>query len=89
MKIQARHILTKNPDILADVQRRLAVGEDFGHLAHVFSECPSRVNGGDLGEFGPGQMVKPFEDLAFSLEVGAVGGPVETEFGQHMIQRTA
>jgi peptidyl-prolyl cis-trans isomerase C len=89
MKIRARHILTKNPDILADIQQRLAKGEDFGHLAHVFSECPSRVEGGDLGEFGPGQMVKPFEDLAFSLAVGAVGGPVETEFGQHMIQRIA
>ena len=89
MKIRARHILTKNPDILADIQQRLANGEDFGHLAHVFSECPSRIDGGDLGEFGPGQMVKSFEDLAFSLEVGAVGGPVETEFGQHMIQRTA
>jgi parvulin-like peptidyl-prolyl isomerase len=89
MKIQARHILVKSPEMLAEVQRRLDLGEDFGHIAHLFSECPSRVDGGYLGEFEPGRMVKPFDDLAFSLEVGAVGGPVETEFGQHMIQRTA
>lgn len=89
MKIRARHILVKSPEMLAEVQRRLDLGEDFGHIAHLFSECPSRVDGGNLGEFGPGQMVKPFEDMAFSLEVGAIGGPVETEFGQHYILRTA
>jgi len=89
MQIQARHILVKNPDQMADIQRRLAAGEDFAALASQYSECPSRARGGDLGVFGPGQMVKSFEELAFSLEVGAVGGPVTTQFGQHMIQRTA
>ena len=89
MQIQARHILVKNPDQMADIQRRLAAGEDFSTLASQYSECPSRARGGDLGVFGPGQMVKPFEDLAFSLSPGAIGGPVETQFGQHMIQRTA
>jgi len=89
MQIQARHILVKNPDQMAEIQRRLTEGEDFGALASQFSECPSRARGGDLGVFGPGQMVKPFEELAFLLEPGAVGGPVETQFGLHMIQRTA
>ena len=89
MQIQARHILVKNPDQITDIQQRLAAGEDFGALASQFSECPSRARGGDLGVFGPGQMVKPFEELAFSLEPGTVGGPVQTQFGMHMIQRTA
>jgi peptidyl-prolyl cis-trans isomerase C len=89
MRVQARHILVKTPEQIADIQQRLAAGEEFATLASQYSECPSRSRGGDLGAFGPGQMVKPFEDLAFSLEVGAIGGPVETQFGMHMIQRTA
>jgi len=89
MQVQARHILIKNPDQMADIQRRIAAGEDFAALASQYSECPSRANGGNLGQFGPGQMVKSFEELAFSLAVGEVGGPVDTQFGQHMIQRTA
>jgi peptidyl-prolyl cis-trans isomerase C len=89
MQVQARHILVKHLDLMAIIQQRLAAGEEFATLATQFSECPSKANGGDLGAFGPGQMVKPFEDLAFSLEVGAIGGPVQTQFGFHMIQRTA
>jgi peptidyl-prolyl cis-trans isomerase C len=89
MQVQARHILVKTPEQMADIQQRLAAGEEFSSLASQFSECPSKAKGGDLGKFGPGQMVKPFEDLAFALPVGAIGGPVQTQFGFHMIQRTA
>jgi peptidyl-prolyl cis-trans isomerase C len=89
MQVQARHILVKTPEQIADIQQRLAAGEEFSALATQFSECPSKANGGNLGEFGPGQMVKPFEELAFALPVGAIGGPVQTQFGLHMIQRTA
>jgi peptidyl-prolyl cis-trans isomerase C len=89
MEVQARHILVKTPEKMADIQQRLAAGEEFSALASEFSECPSRDKGGDLGKFGPGQMVKPFEELAFALPVGAIGGPVTTQFGLHMIQRTA
>ena len=89
MEVQARHILVKTPEQISDIQKRLAEGQEFSALASEFSECPSKARGGDLGKFGPGQMVKPFEELAFALPVGAIGGPVQTQFGFHMVQRTA
>ena len=61
----------------------------FAELAEKFSECPSGKNGGDLGEFSPGQMVKEFDDVVFSAEIGQVHGPVETQFGFHLIEITS
>ena len=66
----------------------LAGGADFAELAKKHSDCPSGQKGGDLGSFGRGQMVGPFEDSAFGLEVGATSGVIETPFGFHIIQRT-
>lgn len=63
-------------------------GEDFAALAQAHSSCPSRSKGGDLGTFGPGQMVKPFETATFGMAVGAISDPVETPFGWHLIKRT-
>lgn len=59
----------------------------FEDLARTESDCSSARNGGDLGVFGRGQMQKPFEDVAFSLEPGEVSGFVETDSGVHIIQR--
>ncbi len=67
---------------------RIAGGEDFAAVAAETSDCPSGQRGGDLGAFGRGQMVKPFEDAAFGLGVGETSGVVETDFGYHLIRRT-
>jgi len=58
-------------------------------LAAKHSKCPSGKQGGNLGLFGPGQMVKPFDDAARAMEVGKISDPVQTQFGYHLIKRTA
>lgn len=63
-------------------------GADFAELAKEHSDCPSGADGGSLGTFGKGQMVKEFEDATFSMDVGETSGVVETDFGYHLIQRT-
>jgi len=88
-QVRARHILVQSLTEAMDYHTKISNGEDFGLVAKNFSRCPSGQNGGDLGMFGRGQMVKPFEDAAFSLEVGKMSTPIQTQFGYHLIQRTA
>lgn len=71
------------------LKKLLDNGADFAELAKSNSDCPSGKNGGSLGEFTHGQMVKPFEDAAFSQEIGKVGDIIETQFGYHLIKVTA
>ena len=84
-EIHARHILVATEAEAKDVAERLKKGEDFATLAKEKSKDVN-AQGGDLGFFGKGQMVKPFEDAAFALEVGAVSQPVQTPFGWHIIK---
>jgi peptidyl-prolyl cis-trans isomerase C len=84
-KVQARHILLGKQELAEELKKRIDAGEDFSTLAEEYSECPSKKRGGDLGWFGKGAMVRPFEVAAFSAAEGAVVGPVKTEFGWHLI----
>ena len=62
---------------------------DFAALAKKHSSCPSGKSGGDLGEFGPGRMVPEFDKVVFTAPVGAVQGPVKTQFGWHLLEVTS
>lgn len=87
-KAQARHILVSTAEQCEDIKQQIADGADFADMAQQFSQCPSGRQGGDLGEFMPGMMVKEFNDVCFNEEVGVVHGPVQTQFGYHLIEVT-
>ena len=85
--VSAKHILVKEEDECKEILSTIENGEkSFEDAAKEKSTCPSGGRGGDLGEFGRGQMVKEFEDAAFDAEIGAVVGPVKTQFGYHLIK---
>ena len=74
-------------DLALDLRQQLLDGADFAALAAEYSsDTTSAVNGGDLGWFGRGRMVAPFEEAAFSLEVGEISEPIRTDFGYHLIE---
>ena len=66
-----------------------APGADFADLARNYSQCPSGKRGGDLGTFGPGQMVREFDQVVFSAQPNTVQGPVKTQFGYHLLEVTS
>jgi len=72
---------------IQNLLERVKAGEDFSELAKQYSNCPSGQNKGDLGEFKKGDMVKPFEDAAFSLKKDEISNIVETRYGYHIIKR--
>jgi foldase protein PrsA len=87
-KIKCSHILVQKQSEALAVIERLKKGESFSNLAKELSiDKGSGKRGGDLGYFGRGMMVKPFEDAAFKLEKGQMSEPVKTEFGYHIIKR--
>jgi len=85
----ARHILVETQEQCEDLKKQIAGGADFAELAQQHSKCPSGAQGGDLGTFSPGQMVKEFDEVVFSAPVGEVQGPVQTQFGFHLVEVTS
>jgi peptidyl-prolyl cis-trans isomerase C len=84
----ARHILVKTQSECETIKKQIEGGADFADMAKKHSLCPSGKQGGALGEFGPGQMVKEFDEVVFKGEVGKVLGPVKTQFGFHLVEVT-
>ena len=85
----ARHILVDSEEECLNLKERINSGEDFADIAQAHSRCPSKSQGGDLGQFGPGMMVKEFDEVVFSAEVNTLQGPVKTQFGYHLVEVTS
>ena len=83
-QVRAAHILVKTQAEAQDIYQQIMAGGDFAALARARSSCPSGRQGGDLGWFGRGQMVNPFEDFCFQYTAGDFG-IVQTQFGWHVI----
>ena len=85
----ARHILVDTEAQCEDLKKQIEAGADFAAVAKQHSNCPSGRQGGDLGSFGPGQMVREFDQVVFSGELNKVHGPVKTQFGYHLLEITS
>ncbi|MCI0505798.1 MAG: peptidylprolyl isomerase [Gammaproteobacteria bacterium] len=88
-KATARHILVETQSQCESIKSEIENGADFAAMAQEHSLCPSGEQGGDLGEFYPGQMVAEFDKVVFSAEMGKTHGPVKTQFGYHLIEITS
>ena len=88
-KASARHILVPAEADCKTLKKLIEGGEDFADVAKQHSKCPSGKQGGALGEFSPGQMVREFDEVVFSGDIGKVLGPVKTQFGYHLIEITS
>ena len=85
----ARHILVDSEEKCLELKAQIEQGTDFGEVAQQHSSCPSGKSGGDLGSFGPGMMVKEFDEVVFSADLNTVQGPVKTQFGYHLLEVTS
>ncbi|MHB0916051.1 MAG: peptidylprolyl isomerase [Thermoleophilia bacterium] len=88
-RASARHILVDSEELCNDLKTQIESGADFGEIAKQHSSCPSGKQGGDLGEFGQGQMVPEFDVVVFSEELNKCHGPVKTQFGYHLLEITS
>lgn len=84
----ASHILVDTEDRCNEIKAEIEAGMSFADAAKANSNCPSSAQGGDLGKFGPGQMVPEFDKAIFSGDVGVLYGPIQTQFGYHLIDIT-
>ena len=88
-RASARHILVESQAKCEELKKEIEAGADFGDVAKQHSTCPSGRQGGDLGEFGPGQMVQEFDEVVFSGDLNTVHGAVQTQFGYHLLEITS
>ena len=88
MEWRASHILLRDRAKAEELLKQVKQGPSFESLARENSTCPSKSSGGDLGWFGPGQMVAPFEAAVKRLSPGSVGDVVQSQFGYHLIKCT-
>jgi len=88
-RARARHILVTTEQECQTLKNQIEAGADFADIAKKHSQCPSGKRGGDLGEFGPGQMVREFDTVVFSAAINKVHGPVKTQFGYHLLEITS
>jgi len=85
----ARHILVETEEQCLDLKKQIEDGADFAEMAKQYSRCPSGGQGGDLGEFGQGMMVPEFDKVVFNEALNTVHGPVQTQFGYHLLEITS
>lgn len=88
-KASARHILVDSEAKCNELKAEIEGGRDFADVARENSSCPSGKQGGELGSFGPGQMVPEFDEVVFSADLNKVQGPVKTQFGYHLLEVTS
>ena len=88
-RVKARHILVNDESKCMDLKEQIVSRKrTFEEVARDHSLCPSGVKGGDLGTFGEGEMVAEFDKVVFNGEIGVVHGPVQTQFGYHLLEIT-
>ena len=85
----ARHLLVDSEEKCNELKQQILDGKSFADVAKENSSCPSSAQGGDLGSFGPGQMVPEFDKVVFSAPINEVQGPVKTQFGYHLLEVTS
>ena len=85
----ARHLLVSSEEQCQALKQQILDGADFAQIARAHSSCPSGAQGGELGSFGPGMMVREFDEVVFSAPLNVVQGPVKTQFGYHLLDVTS
>ncbi|MEL4271690.1 peptidylprolyl isomerase [Shewanella xiamenensis] len=85
----ARHLLVSSEEQCQALKQQILDGADFAQIARAHSSCPSGAQGGELGSFGPGMMVREFDEVVFSAPLNVVQGPVKTLFGYHLLEVTS
>ena len=85
-EFNAAHIIVATQAEAAEIRTQLDAGADFAEMARTKSTDGAAANGGDLGWFGPGMMVKEFEDAVVAMKPGEIAGPLQTQFGWHLVK---